>query len=923
MDLRSLINKLDSIEQQRLLSEAEELMEKVGLRLADFTDAVRGISDDDKRAEAIGKIARDYGYSGLFDPLTGKFVNDDGKFAWFGSYEAEVKRLASKGLIPDAAKTTAVLGLMGQDEKIAKPASQQAEKLYKQIDRADELIKKALETPAVPASENIAESLIKLFGIDTTILEAITPQEHQLIKQTRKDIEPLLKQADGDAVEYKANYDNYIRVRNELIAKIKALIEAIKKLGSSTSKTTTDAGTSGTRSGGSISPTQESISSSNKKIICELRATQKGVTIYQPDKSGYLSPEQVKHNIEMLKTGKAELDWTDHVGANMQDFANMATFGFADKAAAYLDSLKRGSSGYEAELEKYRSGTQAYASNKNAGNLRNAVKSITGYEMDADNPFGNATPGDIAGLLVGGAGLWNAGVKGATKLGGGKIAQNLGGLTTGVVGPVAASATIGEPTKVAAKKAFEAAQQPIPFDSNVLAFQNEVLKTDKNAFPRFGADGKLGNEVKAAIAKYPQIAQKYGLQAQTQAAQTQTAQAQTASNTVPSDSFSLQALQSALSKAGVTGNQITPDQLLAVADTLGITELSESSDLDRIISLSGLNEINASPGALSTGAKWFKGLFGKGADDAAKAIPATADDAAKAVPAASTKAGEELTGNVVRKDGITWTQRQDGIWQATSKDGKTLLKPNDEMQMILGKTDGRMSPGGVRPRTAVDNPQNIAAQRTAKAVDDMARAGQASRTTQAATAAADDVAKLAATPNSAEAAKGWAYKLGLLGGRFARLVKNNKFLTLLAALAGLGIYLYNKNDSGVTQPAGPTSPTQTQPAGPSAEERRREEERKRQLGELNDLIKRLFGGWPTDPETAQAIKDAVAIGATAPEGFKAGEVSTQPASSGRWVDPIAAASAKTTQDMIASGDLPPSMAPRGAQARAAGIETEK
>ena len=55
------------------------------------------------------------------------------------------------------------------------------------------------------------------------------------------------------------------------------------------------------------------------------------------------------------------------------------------------------------------------------------------------------------------------------------------------------------------------AQQLLPVDPNIKAFQAEVLKTDPNAFPKFGADGRKGAEVIRAIAKYPEIAKKYKL----------------------------------------------------------------------------------------------------------------------------------------------------------------------------------------------------------------------------------------------------------------------------------------------------------------------------------------------------------------------------------------------------------------------------
>ena len=54
-------------------------------------------------------------------------------------------------------------------------------------------------------------------------------------------------------------------------------------------------------------------------------------------------------------------------------------------------------------------------------------------------------------------------------------------------------------------------KQLLPVNPSIQAFQQEVLKTDPKAFPKFGADGRKGAEVVQAIAKYPAIAQKYKL----------------------------------------------------------------------------------------------------------------------------------------------------------------------------------------------------------------------------------------------------------------------------------------------------------------------------------------------------------------------------------------------------------------------------
>jgi hypothetical protein len=60
MDLRSLIDKLDTIEQTQLLTESEELMERVGLRLQDIEQAVGRELDGNKRAAIIGDFARKF-----------------------------------------------------------------------------------------------------------------------------------------------------------------------------------------------------------------------------------------------------------------------------------------------------------------------------------------------------------------------------------------------------------------------------------------------------------------------------------------------------------------------------------------------------------------------------------------------------------------------------------------------------------------------------------------------------------------------------------------------------------------------------------------------------------------------------------------------------------------------------------------------
>jgi hypothetical protein len=180
----------------------------------------------------------------------------------------------------------------------------------------------------------------------------------------------------------------------------------------------------------------------SKDSLFELRATAPGVKIYDDPAVGILTPDQVRHNLNMLKQGKAELDWKDHVGQQVQDASNEISWGVADKVAAYIDSL-RNNTKYADELNKYRDLTAAYSANTQAVNLRRGVKAATGYEIDKDNPVGNMTPGDVAGNLALTpvvTKLWDLGAKrGKSMLG--KGARGLGA----VVAPGVALGQVGEP----------------------------------------------------------------------------------------------------------------------------------------------------------------------------------------------------------------------------------------------------------------------------------------------------------------------------------------------------------------------------------------------------------------------------------------------------------------------------------------------
>ena len=959
MDLRSLINKLDAIEQTRILTESEELMERVGLRLQDIEQAVGRELDGDKRAAIIGNFARKFGYAGLFDPVSGKFVNKDGKFASFGAYQSEVEQLEDEGLIPTSAKTDALLGFMGKDEKAAKPTAFARADLFGSIDKADGLLDKALD--GILESKGIANSLLAEFGINTHLLEAITPEEHQFLKKTVKDAETIKHKADASNLITRYNKE-YVPARNRLIKQIQTVIASIKPAAKSTA-----APAAADRSGSSVTA-NESLEN-NLDLLLELSLTPQGqkagAKLFEPSATGYLDPKQVQHNLALLKKGHAKLDWNDHVGKTVKDWANMATFDMADRVAAAASSAFDPKTTYAKEREKQKAIDQAYNQDPNALNLRTAA-SAAGYNIDASNPIGNMTAGDVLGLLgpSGVTAVFNVGSKVATKLGLGTAGKLTAGAAT-VLGTDLATKQIDNLAGVGQDNR-PVNPQPVGFNKNIKAFQDEVLKTDKKAFPKFGPDGKMGGEVRAAITKYPEIAKKYGLvkatatttqtvpdriepgqnarddllardqvgnnQAGTDVNQSarqdavrtdntqvaaaapergaylppgadSTAQGQVAapgstaqSQVAAADQIDPAQVQTAVAQLGIK-DQISPDQLLALADKLGIKDGEQVADAGSNASNATANTITG-PNMSGGTSNASSNSAGGGDGGLVQGTTATAESLELNRILALSGLTEDYDIDEGRLDGgMKFASWVIDSMIASGPKGQRLAKLANEPLASKAATAGELRAARKMakeieargPASAVAK-TDAAASNVAKTADDAA--GAVAKTADDAAGAvaktADDAAKVvpkvaddAVSKLTSQAAKGEGllYNVGKLGGRFVRLVKNNKFVSLLAALAALGIALYVANKDDKVDPVN-THPVDTNKVDTNKVDTNKvdpkEEERKRQLADLEKLLAQLYGGWPTDPETAETIKAGIAAGAKAPAGFTEGGVQTQP-----------------------------------------------
>ena len=948
MDLRSLINKLDAIEQTRILTESEELMERVGLRLQDIEQAVGRELDGDKRAAIIGNFARKFGYAGLFDPVSGKFVNKDGKFASFGAYQSEVEQLEDEGLIPTSAKTDALLGFMGKDEKAAKPTAFARADLFGSIDKADGLLDKALD--GILESKGIANSLLAEFGINTHLLEAITPEEHQFLKKTVKDAETIKHKADASNLITRYNKE-YVPARNRLIKQIQTVIASIKPAAKSTA-----APAAADRSGSSVTA-NESLEN-NLDLLLELSLTPQGqkagAKLFEPSATGYLDPKQVQHNLALLKKGHAKLDWNDHVGKTVKDWANMATFDMADRVAAAASSAFDPKTTYAKEREKQKAIDQAYNQDPNALNLRTAA-SAAGYNIDASNPIGNMTAGDVLGLLgpSGVTAVFNVGSKVATKLGLGTAGKLTAGAAT-VLGTDLATKQIDNLAGVGQDNR-PVNPQPVGFNKNIKAFQDEVLKTDKKAFPKFGPDGKMGGEVRAAITKYPEIAKKYGLvkatatttqtvpdriepgqnarddllardqvgnnQAGTDVNQSarqdavrtdntqvaaaapergaylppgadSTAQGQVAapgstaqSQVAAADQIDPAQVQTAVAQLGIK-DQISPDQLLALADKLGIKDGEQVADAGSNASNATANTITG-PNMSGGTSNASSNSAGGGDGGLVQGTTATAESLELNRILALSGLTEDYDIDEGRLDGgMKFASWVIDSMIASGPKGQRLAKLANEPLASKAATAGELRAARKMakeieargPASAVAK-TDAAASNVAKTADDAA--GAVAKTADDAAKVVPKVADDAVSKLTSQAAKGEGllYNVGKLGGRFVRLVKNNKFVSLLAALAALGIALYVANKDDKVDPVN-THPVDTNKVDTNKVDTNKvdpkEEERKRQLADLEKLLAQLYGGWPTDPETAETIKAGIAAGAKAPAGFTEGGVQTQP-----------------------------------------------
>lgn len=919
MDLRSLIAKLDKIEQKQLLQEAQVLLER--LHMKDITS----LSDlpETERLTKLAAMAQKFKKPGLFDPVTGNFVDQQGKVATIGAYKAEIEQLDSENLIPPAGleKVSHFFGLMGKGKDEVEKTQGSVAAREQQVARGEELIAKALK-PSTPASgtptpsnatvdttggpknmgaanesmvyrSGLARALTESFGYEfKALLEGITREEHQELKKIingLKDVEG----EDENMLKYK--FSEYNKKRDELIAKIRELITVIK-----------------TKKG----MKKESINESARFLIENTSVSKivllESKTIVREDKLFCIDPD-VQSVLEFTLKYTAEGQLAEYVAEettfkNVVDsgvdlgrgVANGLTFGWSDNAVAYLLSKYRGTP-YGAELEKQLKRTEA--SRDRSPVLFNVGK------------YGSAIllPGGIAtGIAFGATNLASDLIKPGVDQNAINQAKKDHPEAFKPTTPATTTTTTTTPTTPTVPGTNNKPETGIgPFDPKVQVLQNQLIAAGFK-LPVHGADGRMGPETREAIRQATAAGKMPGGKTETAAAAPELNELIAALKTqgITATPQNLQAAIDALKKKNGA-----PSSWDAIAKALGFTEkepvvaesiiYSSMTDAERMTYLrnrlakleEGVNPIPAIMKFFGLGAEaflaklltelgkdsvkvggevWKKGVTGhfeavgqaglsKSPEEIAALIKAeikanpgkfAAENGGSAAGAAGT-AGKAAEGAIYTPPNVKVNAEGLGV-------GSYVKMPGGYWKQVTGFNP--KTGKAIFQRNAVQDVKTIE-QLEARATHPTGTPGATPAPSAAPTANAGS-ATATATATVTAAAPKVASKFTRMvtnpASRVARFVWNHKVLSLLTALAIAG---YVFNDAGDLENTNPTTTTTTTPptttttpVNPNVANKPDESDTTADESQLRDLLNQLRDGWPDDADSMFAEAEAVVPG---------------------------------------------------------------
>ncbi len=911
MDLRSLLDKLETIDSRQLLNEADDVFEALtGLQYADVEALARTLPppQDDARAAKLGELARKYNLPGLFDPFTNNFVNSDGRFAKIGAYSSEVDVLKSKGLLPLGAKTSN--WGMGQDQTTAQTGNLSAQAVLQKAYRADAIMDKALpklasavniapptqqpaaaattKTESVELSGMIAQTLLEEFGyIKKAIAEAINRAEHKELKQIIADLTPY-QGSIHQVGEVMALYKSYVRERDRLITEIMRLIARLKKrAGAKPAAAPTPAptapkagaeGESGTAKNESFEYTTVKInltegamdqwlyhSGTRDKDLAFINSrTQQvytvGTIMENIDGQKYMLVEDSKSKTKPEPTGGV----LQAVDDTVRGIANAWTGGWGDNVEARLNSWINGTT-YGAELKKSIARTDA-ASKRALVTFTDPIfkKTWSPSMYDIGTGIGAATAFPAFGFV--------------------KTAALIGA-------DIAQEKYLREPhNKKYTDKADKETPTPgnrnqggmgskdIPFDQGVKDIQDQLIAIYGGAekiLPKYKNDGRLGDETKTAIERAVKdgytLVDKKIVKAQTQVAPTtvtNTNRTNNATNSTPSadtsvfgnDTEVVSQLQQAL------GTKVTGT--VSQSDLDAFKEYVKKSGGDAYTALSKLIGATITEGTLisEAGGKaawdFITKLFTKGAEKTAGGAERATASAEKVTPKMS-----ELPGTVHKaKPGNPNYNAQRGE-KSVASDGKTYERDIDGKWWEVG---GVVKNGKPTYRPASAEIQKELGELSAKKGQDFnALMNSFVKGEKLAPEASAALEKGIASKFGEKAAGAWRSAVAK-GGKFLQFAKNRKWLLAFLLLAAGGYLIWRDNNETDDQGgmaagntgAGNNGAGNNGAGSTTATDPTQSEEYKEDLAELVQLLNELVGGWPDDVETANTLKSAAEVGAS-------------------------------------------------------------
>ena len=856
MDLRSLISKLDTIDQRRLLKEAEDVLEAIqGIQYSDVEALAKTLPPpkDVERATALGKLARDNSLPGLFDPFTNKFVNANGQFAKIGAYSSEIDTLKSKGLMPLGAETSN--WGMGQDRAAAQAGNLSAQEVIKKAYRADAIMDLALPKLAQPGigqssttapeaapatgatagqagapqnesigkSSGIAKGLLEEFGYTkASIVEAIDRAQHQELKKLITDLTPY-QGSNHHVAQVMVQWASYNRERDRLIIRIMKLIERLKKrLGQR----------------GSTGPVRESINESNQgewlyhsglreDNSLKFSNTKTGKvfsvgTIMEDDDGTEYILSEADASKDKATPERGVLQRADDV---MRSIANTWTFGWTDNLEAKVNSWINNTS-YGAELKK--SVARTDAASKSA-----LFKFTDPFFKKEWEPSAYDIGTGVASAVM----LPRLGFAGTAAL----IAADAG-----------QEKFIRQPHNKAAIDGAEADGKPgqgakvpagtMPFSKEVKAIQQQLMALyGKDAVGKFKDDGKLGPDTTAAIEKAAaagytlkdgkivkaEVAPAAGVNQDAGNTQSDTA---LASAEPEVDTSSVVAdLQKSIG--------VKPSGTIGQADVQAFTKYIQTAGGDPYEALNklvgGVAESRLSQGEkMGSLRQQLAQLDEAGKTDLALGIIQKIFSKGAGAEAKAGAKGAEKTAPGVKVN-------------RASPDNPNIAGQNPYVQSRSGYGTGSQP-------TQFAKFENSAIGNLTKAVDDMIRGGR--------NPATKDII--------AAAEKGFAERFGLKagqafrsainsGGKVLQFMKNRKWLIAFLALAAAG-YMWataDREEPAQSGPGGNGTPGQAGMAPPASSADSDED-----LSELREMLKELVEGWPDDAQTAQAVEAAKAVG---------------------------------------------------------------